>query len=93
MCQLWEKEKSVQGLGGKQLSKESSGRPRCRWKYDIYIYCEGGEWINFAQDGDRWPAVVNTKQAFRFLKMLGIYTLSQEMLTSQNTLCSTELVS
>jgi hypothetical protein len=51
------------------------------------------EWINFAQFRDKWPAFVNMNTSSPVFKMLGIYTRAEEMLTSENWLCSTELVS
>jgi hypothetical protein len=42
------------------------------------------EWINFAQFRDKWPAIVNTKTSIPVFKMLEIYTLAEEVLTSQN---------
>ena len=50
------------------------------------------ERINFAQFRDKWPALVNTKTSSPVFKILEIYTLTEEMLTSKNWLCSTELI-
>jgi len=50
-------------LVGKPEGKRSLGRPRCRWKNNIKMYlqemrCGGMDWIDLAQDGDRWRALV-----------------------------------
>ena len=46
------------------MGKRLLGRPRCRWEGNIKmdlqeVGCEGMNWINVAQDRDRWRAVVN----------------------------------
>jgi hypothetical protein len=51
-------------LVGKPERKRSLGRPRHRWQDDIRIDlqevgCGGMDWIELAQDTDRWRAVVN----------------------------------
>jgi hypothetical protein len=51
-------------LVGKPEGKRPLGRPRRRWEDGIRmdleeIGCEGVEWIQLAQDRDRWRAVVN----------------------------------
>jgi len=51
-------------LVGKPGVKRPLGRPRHRWedniKMDIQeVECEGVEWIELAQDRDRWRALVN----------------------------------
>jgi hypothetical protein len=52
-------------LVGKPEGKRPLGRPRRRWKDGIRIYLrETGwgsvDWIQLAQDRDRWRAIVNT---------------------------------
>ena len=44
--------------------KRSLGRPRGRWEDNIKmdlqeVGCEGMDWIELAQDRDRWRTVVN----------------------------------
>ena len=44
-------------------------RPRRRWKDNIKMALQevggGGDWMELAQDRDRWRAVVNTVMNFR----------------------------
>jgi hypothetical protein len=59
-------------LAGKPEGKRPLGRPRHRWedgiKVDLTeIGCEGVEWIELAQDRDRWRAVVNAVMNLRVL--------------------------
>jgi hypothetical protein len=51
-------------LVGKPEGKRPLGRPRRRWEDNIKIYlqevgCGGMDWIELAQDRDRWRALVN----------------------------------
>ena len=51
--------------------KRPFGRPRHRWEDNIKIDLEEvrrgrGDWIELAQDGDRWRALVSTVMNFRF---------------------------
>jgi hypothetical protein len=63
-------------LVGKPEGKKPPGRPRCRWvdniKMDLReIKWDGMDWIELAQDRDRWRVRVNTVRAFGFLKIAG----------------------
>jgi hypothetical protein len=50
-------------LVGKPEGKRLLGRPRRRWEGNIKMYLQEvggcGDWIELAQDRDRWPALVN----------------------------------
>ena len=56
-------------LVGKPEEKRPLGRPRRRWedntKVDIQEVGGDGDWMEFAQDRDRWRALVNTVMNFR----------------------------
>jgi len=50
-------------LVGQPEGKRPLGRPRCRWEDNIKIDlqevgCGGMDWIELAQDGDGWRALV-----------------------------------
>jgi len=51
-------------LVGHPEGKRPFGRPRCRWEDNIKMHlqvvgCGGVDWIELAQDRDRWLARVN----------------------------------
>ena len=56
-------------LVGKPEGKRQLGRPRHRWedniKMDLREVGGGGNWMELAQDRDRWWALVNTAMNFR----------------------------
>jgi hypothetical protein len=52
------------GLKRKPEGKKLRGRPRCTWEDNIKIGfrevgCRGMDWVELAQDRDRWRALVN----------------------------------
>ena len=57
-------------LVGKPEGKRPLGRPRRRWedniKMDLQVIGEDrGDWMELAQDRDRWRALVGTVRKFR----------------------------
>ena len=64
-------------LVGKPEGKRPLGRPRRRWEDNIKIDLQEvgrscGDWMELAQDRDRWRAFVVTKMNFLVPKMRGI---------------------
>ena len=57
-------------LVGKPEGKRQLGRPRRRWEDNIKmdlqeVGCGGVDWIELAQDGDRWRTLVNAVMNLR----------------------------
>jgi hypothetical protein len=68
--QMWEKRNGYRIPAGKPKGKRQLGKPRHRWvnkiKLDLRDLGRGGmDWIDVAQDRDRWKAVVNTVMNLR----------------------------
>jgi len=64
-------------LVGKPEGKRPLGRPRRRWEDNIKMDLQEvggccGDWMELAQDRDRWRALVSTVMNLRVPKMLGI---------------------
>ena len=63
-------ERCAQGSGGEAGEKETIGRPRHRWKDNIKMDLQevgGGceNWMELAQDRNRWRALVSTVMNLR----------------------------
>jgi hypothetical protein len=53
----------MKGFGGNPKEKRTIARPRRRWEDNIKMdlqeaICRGKDWIELAQDRDRWQALV-----------------------------------
>ena len=64
-------------LVGKLEGKRPLGRPRRRWEDNIKMDLQEvggacGDWMELAQDRDRWRELVGTVRNFRVPKMWGI---------------------
>jgi hypothetical protein len=72
VARMGEERNVYRGLMGKPEGKRPLGRPRRRWEVrSEWILGEIGwgsvDWIQLAQDRDRWRAVVNTAMNLRVL--------------------------
>jgi hypothetical protein len=66
---------------GKPEGKRQLGRTRRRWEDNIKIDlqevgCEDMEWIDLAQDKDRWRALVNAVMNVRVLQNASNFLMS-----------------
>jgi hypothetical protein len=67
---MWERRNAYRILVGKPEGKKPLGRPRRRWvdniKMDLReVGWDGRDWIDLAQDRDRWRAHVNAVMNLR----------------------------
>ena len=70
-------------LVGKPEGKRSLGRPRRRWEDNTKMNLRDvgggcGEWIELAQDRDRWRTIMSTVMSLRAPKMREISLLAAE---------------
>ena len=89
------RERGAQVLVGKPEGKRPLGRPRRRWddniKMDLQEVGGGGEdWMELAQDRDRWRALVGTVMNLWVPKCGEFLDKLQNQLASQEGLCSME---
>jgi len=66
---------------GKPEGKRPLGRPRYRWEVNIEMdlqeeVCESMDWIDVAQDRDRWQALVNAAVNLRVPYNVGNFSTS-----------------
>ena len=62
-------EKCIRDFGGKPEGKRPLGRPRRKWEDKIKtdlkeVGCWDVDWIDLAQDRDKWRALVNAGMNF-----------------------------
>jgi len=67
---MWDRRGVCRVLVGKPEGKRLLGRPKRRWEDNIKIDleevgCWGMDWIQLAQDRDRWWALVNSVMNLR----------------------------
>jgi hypothetical protein len=72
MARMGHEEKVYKVSVGKPEGKRALGRPRRKWedgiRMDLMEIGQGGmDWIQFAQDRDRWRAVVSVVMNLRVL--------------------------
>jgi len=70
---VWEREEAYTE---KPVGKRQFGIPRHRWEDNIKmdlqeVGCEGMDWIELAQDRDRWRALVNALMNFLIPRIVG----------------------
>ena len=70
MWHVWVGESCAQVSGGKPEGKRPLGRPRRKWEYNIKMDLQEvgggcGDWMELAEDWDRWRALVSMVRNLR----------------------------
>jgi hypothetical protein len=70
VARIGERRGAYRALAGKPEGRRPLGRPRRRWEDNIKmdlreVGCGGADWIDLAQNRDRWRALVYTVMNFR----------------------------
>jgi hypothetical protein len=70
VAHMGERRGAYRALVGKPEGRRPLGRPRRRWEDNIKmdlreVGCWGTDWVNLAQDRDRWRALVYTVMNLR----------------------------
>ena len=71
LARMWERRGVYRVLVGKPEGKRALGRPKRRWEENIIrmdlqeVGCGGMDWIDLAQDMDRWRELVNAVMNLR----------------------------
>ena len=78
-------------LVGKPEGKRPLGRPRRRWvddsKMDLQeVRCRGTDWIDLAQDMDRWRALLHAVMNLRVSQDAGNLTSRKPVSSSRRTM-------
>jgi hypothetical protein len=86
----------IQNLDAKLEVTMLLGRPGYIWEYNIKmdlwkIGCRSIDWINLAQDKDKWHVLLNMVTKFWFLQNTGNFLTNLSKLGPQEDLCCMEL--